>query len=162
MERMCDNQSVGVIISNNHGEIALLERGRYPWGFAPPSGHIDEHGSALYAAVNEVREEVGLQVRMQDLSITPIFGLPVANRCRRQGGDHHVWWVFRTSEFQGQLAGNVQETKQVTWADAIGLRALADRTKAYRAGRISRPEWQSRPGIEPVWADFLSELGYIK
>jgi len=71
MENLCDNKSVGVIVQNDGGDILLLHRARFPFGMAPPAGHIDDHGSPEQAAVTEVFEEVGLTLPI-DLSLIHI------------------------------------------------------------------------------------------
>jgi 8-oxo-dGTP pyrophosphatase MutT (NUDIX family) len=60
--KVCDNTSVGVIITNESGEYLMFDRNTFPPGTAPAAGHIDDHGSAEDAARAEVHEELGLHV----------------------------------------------------------------------------------------------------
>lgn len=160
--KKCDNTSVGVIISNRIGEILLLERAKFPFGIAAPAGHIDDHGSPQQAAVDEVQEEVGLVINSDDLQDTSINERRVENMCRRIGGDHHIWWVYETNKFAGELIPSADETKGARWYSLAEVQRLADRTRSYLAGEISEDEWQNKPGLEDLWLEFLLELGYVE
>lgn len=158
---ICDHKSVGVVIENDERRILLIQRGRYPIGFAPPAGHIDDHGSSVQAAVNETAEEVGLQLTPAALKITSIRARRVHNPCRRPGGSYHDWWVYHTTSFGGILRPSPNEVKIAGWYDRKQMQGLADRTQAYLAGRLPAAEWKVSPGLEPVWLRFLTELGYV-
>jgi len=157
----CDNMSVGVIIQSPEGEFALLKRARFPIGIAPPAGHIDEHGQPEQAAVTEVQEELGLVLAINGLRNTVIQDRRVNNQCRRPSGDHHKWWVYESNDYSGKLAPDVDETQGAGWYNPDQLQALADRTKAFQARQLSQDEWEVSPGLEEVWLDFLTELGYV-
>lgn len=150
-----------MIIENQAGEVAILLRGKFPPGYAPPAGHVDDHGSPRQAALDEVREEVGLLINDECLIETEIIDRRINNVCRREGGDHHHWTVFRASSFSGELSGDPRETRGAQWRGRSALQAMADRTKRYRNGQISAAEWQHNPGIEDVWLDLLIELNYV-
>ncbi len=162
MEKYCDNKSVGVVLVNEVGELALLERGRFPVGMAPPAGHIDTHGSPEQAAIDETYEEIGVMLAIDGLKRTVIHGRDVANVCRRVNGDHHEWTVYETRVNRVDLRPDDDETRGAAWYDRMSVQALAERTYAYRAGMISEQGWREQPGLEGVWADFLKELGYIE
>src|SRR3981081_8933 len=123
----CDHTSVGVIIENEQGEIALVQRARFAAGIAPPAGHIDDHGFPEQAAVDEVSEELGLTLAIEGLSRTVIQRRHVNNPCRRMGGDHHNWWIYKAANFEGNLLPNADETKGAGWYDNEQLQHLADR-----------------------------------
>ncbi len=161
MIKNCDNMSVGVIISNHEGELALLKRARFPVGIAPPAGHVDEHGTPEQAALEEVQEELGLIIAAFGLRKTIIQGRRVNNQCRRLGGDHHTWWIYEANDYTGELRPSPDETKGASWHDQSQLQQLADRTKQFRAGVLGAEEWEANPGLEEVWLDFFVELGYI-
>ena len=158
--KQCDNKSVGVLITNQKGEVALLKRAYFPVGIAPPAGHVDAFPSPVVAGVTEVKEEVGLTIPEDKLWITAINGRRVDNACRRTGGDHHVWWVFETSEFEGEITPDPDETQGAGWYTQAQIRALSERTNSFQKGEVSQAEWEANPGLEPVWVDFLAELGY--
>lgn len=162
-EIRCDHTSVGVIVRNEDGAIALLERARPPEGIAPAAGHIDSHGSPEQTAVDEVWEELGLRINPNDLRATTIAGRIVRNSCRRIGGDHHRWWVFEAVLAESQPMNPSQdETRSAAWYTPKACEALAARTRAYQTGRLTNERWRERPGLEPVWLGFLAELGYVR
>ncbi|MGH7196730.1 MAG: NUDIX hydrolase [Candidatus Saccharimonadales bacterium] len=158
----CDNKSVGVIVENEYSDVALLKRARFPVGMAFPSGHIDNHGSPEQTAVDEAREELGLVLAISGLRQTVIQGRHVNNPCRRPGGGHHEWWVFETSEFEGELQPSADEAKSAGWYSRAELQDLADRTRAFQADQIPQTDWEASPGLEEVWLDFLTELRYVE
>jgi hypothetical protein len=53
------------------------------------------------------------------------------------------------------------ETQGASWYNPDQLQALADRTKALQAGQIDQDDWATNPGLEEVWLDFFTELGYV-
>jgi 8-oxo-dGTP pyrophosphatase MutT (NUDIX family) len=60
MIEKCNNTSVGIIVWQE-GKILLIERKKFPFGFAPPAGHVDaDDASFEQAAKRELQEEVGL------------------------------------------------------------------------------------------------------
>jgi len=155
MER-CDNRSVGVIIANANDEILLLSRARYPYGLAAPAGHIDDHGSSEQAAIDEVREETGLIVPPN--SLVKIIGQRlVSNTCRRPGGDHHVWDVYQTPTFEGDMTASQSETLGANWYSPDALQLLADATR-----KLDREAQRGEQVLEPIWLDFFTELGIVK
>jgi 8-oxo-dGTP pyrophosphatase MutT (NUDIX family) len=158
----CDNKSVGVIIKNADGSFAFLERKLFPVGIAPPAGHVDDHGSFEQAAIDEVNEELGLVITRGNLRTTAINKRRINNPCRRIGGDHHVWSIYEVDQYKGELRPSPYETKGAGWYSARQLQELADRTKAFKAGKVTQSEWEADPGFEEVWLDFLTELGYAK
>lgn len=162
MEKYCDNRSVGVILTNDNDEMALLTRGRFPIGIAPPAGHVDGHGSLEQAAIDEVNEELGVLLAIDGLRRTAIADRHVENVCRRVGGDHHLWTVYEARVGSAvQLEPDPQETKGAKWYPPKTVRALAVRTRQYQLGGVNESEWAIRPGLEPVWVDFIEEVGYL-
>ena len=83
--KKCDHKSVGILVMRD-GKLLLIERKKPPFGFAPPAGHIDEHGGFEEAAINELKEEVGLDV----LSLKLAAEGRKENPCRR-GSAWHYW-----------------------------------------------------------------------
>jgi len=149
---VCDHKSVGMLIWNE-GKLLLIERRRPPYGFAPPAGHIDDHGSFEDAAKNEVKEEVGLDTK----SLKLLTEGRKENPCRREGGVWHYWKIFEVKT-DGKIVASPSETKQYGWYTKGQIQELAKRTESYVSKKISEPEWQSAPGIEPVWKEWFSEL----
>lgn len=155
METHCDHKSVGVVITNEKNEILLLDRARFPFGLAPPAGHVDEHGSLEQTAIDETSEEVGLVV--SDLQEV-ISERRVDNVCRRLGGDHHIWSVFLSRQFTGEVTPNIDETKGATWHSLEELQILADSTRQQRTVEHK----VGAQVLEPIWLGFFTELGLVK
>jgi 8-oxo-dGTP pyrophosphatase MutT (NUDIX family) len=162
MTKECDHKSVGVLLRNERNELALLERGRFPIGIAPPAGHVDDHGTPEQAAIEEVSEEVGVIVALDGLKRTAVRDRRVGNVCRRENGDHHVWNVYEAAVTYPVLHADPDETKGAAWYAMDAVQELAARTKAYQEGRISEQQWAENPGLEEVWLAFLTELGYVR
>lgn len=137
-------------------DILLIERGKSPFGFAPPAGHVDEHGSFEQAAKDEVREEVGLT----PLNLVLIREGRKENKCRREGGTWHYWKIYKV-EADGGIKRSEEETKQADWFPPDKINSLAQRTEKYLAGRVPEDEWQKSPGIEPVWCEWFKEIGIL-
>jgi hypothetical protein len=167
----CDNASVGVVIRDPGSDRWLMfERGRFPAGVAPVAGHVwDEHAAAdavpedayRAAARAEVAEELGLTV--VDLIDAGVGGWR-PNRCRRPGGRRgvgHHWRIYQAT-VTGDLAPSPDEARHPQWLSRGQLQQLADLTIAYAAGLVSDEDWTARPGIEPVWVDWLAQLGLIQ
>jgi len=66
-DNICDHTSVGMIIRKGEN-ILLIERRIFPFGFAPPAGHLD--GDTFdHSALRETEEEVGLKSKSSKLLI---------------------------------------------------------------------------------------------
>lgn len=165
-DKVCDHKSVGVLVKKD-GLILIIERRKFPAGFALPAGHLD--GDSFKAgAERELSEETGISAS----NLEHLFSIELPNPCRRQGGTHHQWQVFRAAEWQGELKRAKDETKSAEWASAERLRNLALRTEnfakkhniplsdltALTSALSADAEWQSSPGLEPVWYLFLKRL----
>lgn len=57
-------KSCGCIIINDNKVLLVYEKGRNFWGF--PKGHVEEGENELETAAREVKEEVGLEVEIDD------------------------------------------------------------------------------------------------
>jgi ADP-ribose pyrophosphatase YjhB (NUDIX family) len=151
----CDNKSVGMIIWRDDN-LLLEERMKIPFGFAIPSGHVDDHGSFEDAAKEETLEEVGLKVT--DLKL--IFEGRRENKCRRPGGSWHYWKLYETKA-EGEIVRSLDETKQAGWYTKDEVQKLAKKTDKYNRGLISEEEWQKNPGLEPDICAWLRKLSII-
>jgi ADP-ribose pyrophosphatase YjhB (NUDIX family) len=155
MSDVCDNKSVGMLVWKE-GSLLMIERKKYPFGFAPPAGHVDSDSSFESAAIRELLEETGLK--------TKNFQLLTEGRkdtsCRR-GGTWHYWKIYKM-KVEGDLIQNIHESKQIKWFSKNEMQKLARRTQQYIDGRISEEEWQASPGIEVVWYEWLTKLKIIK
>lgn len=151
----CDNTSVGMFIWKND-KLLLIERKKFPFGFAVPAGHVDNHGSFEDAAKEEVEEEVGLTVTKLKL----IKEGRRENVCRRPGGSWHYWKVYET-KVQGDLNPSQNETKKADWYAKDEIRDLAKKTESYNNREISKSDWEQSPGLEPNFYEMLKELNLI-
>lgn len=152
----CDHKSVGMLVWKNE-DILLIERKRFPFGFAAPAGHVDKDTSFEDAAKRELQEEVGLSVKNMKLLIEG----RKENICRREEGNWHYWKVYRIKVFEGNLTGDKDETKQAKFVSLDLLNELSEKTEAYKRGEISESDWEKSPGLEPVWYDWFKELKII-
>ena len=152
MPKVCDHTSVGMLIWRD-GRLLLIERKKGVLGFAPPAGHVDQHGSYEDAARQEVLEEVGLT--------TPSIELLIEGRkdnlCRREDGSWHYWKIYKV-EATGEIVRSEDETKQVGYYSPEELERLAQKTEAFKRGEIDSATWAASPGLEPVWYEWLQEL----
>ncbi|MEK7183693.1 MAG: NUDIX domain-containing protein [Patescibacteria group bacterium] len=155
MASQCDHTSVGMLIWRD-GKLLLIERKKGVLGFAPPAGHIDDHGSPEDAVRQEVLEEVGLTTTKIELLIEGRKD----NACRREGGSWHHWKIY-TVEASGEIARSESETKQAGFYSVAELRQLALKTEAFIRGEIDADTWAVAPGIEPVWYEWLRELKIV-
>jgi ADP-ribose pyrophosphatase YjhB (NUDIX family) len=155
----CNNTSVGVIVARDDPlRLLLIERRQFPYGFAPPAGHVDPGEDYPDAAVRELREEVGLVAT----DLWMVLRTRRDNRCRRPGGCHHEWQVYGATALGIPMRGDRGEVLSLLWADKGTLHALAAVTRHYLAGGISEDDWRRSPGLEPVWLDMLGELWWTR
>ncbi len=168
--KTCDHTSVGIIVRNPQGEIAVITRKNFPIAYALPAGHCDGD-SYQGAAIREAREEIGIEIRSQ----CQIFEADFSNPCRRDNGTHHTWQVFETEKWCGTpRAGS--DAYELIWLPKAGIESLASRTwriaLKYGFGGLEShahlvallnadPEWQEYPGLELVWCIMLTRIGII-
>lgn len=161
MAKLCDNLSVGVIVRNQTGNYALLERRKFPVGIAPIAGHVDDHGSLEQTALDEAHEELGVSLSLSDLIKTQIDDQRIDNACVRENGTFHKWTVYEATVSNQLLHPDQEETKGGDWYTPEIMQALADRTRAYERGEVPETDWEQSPGLEPVWVEHLTKLGHI-
>ena len=153
-DRECDHASVGILVKQED-KILLIERKRFPFGFALPAGHCDGDSYEI-AARRELEEEVGL--RAEELSI--ITEGKKGNLCRRKDGTWYYWKIYQ-AKVSGQLRLSKDETKQAGWYTKEQLQRLARKTEDYLSGNISEEDWRCSPGLEPIWYQWFKELEII-
>jgi ADP-ribose pyrophosphatase YjhB (NUDIX family) len=137
MKESCNHTSVGMIVERG-GKILLIERKVFPIVWAPPAGHVDEGESYEDAAVRELTEEVGLTATHSEL----VAEGRKENRCSRPDGTWHYWKIYKV-EAEGEVKRSKEETTQAGWYNKNEIKNLP------------------LPGLEPVWSDWLVELGII-
>ncbi len=165
-ELRCDNASVGVIARDTKGRILLIERKKFPFGWAPPSGHLDGKTFPV-ACFDEFEEETGLKVVGTPRPITPVNSRKHF-KCRR-GGEYHAWQIFEVN-WKGELKPSPSEVKNIRWFSQEEIEDLALITRWYLEREKLQQElsdsmertWQIDPGLEPVWYEFFKELKIIR
>jgi ADP-ribose pyrophosphatase YjhB (NUDIX family) len=153
--KICDHTSVGMIVWQED-KLLLIERGRPPYGFAPPAGHVDADILFQDSAKRELFEEVGLTTVNLELLVEG----RKENSCRREGGTWHYWKIYQV-ETTGEIKRSEDETKQARFVGREEILKLAERTKKYLNKEITDEEWENAPGIEPVWYDWFKKLKII-
>lgn len=161
----CNNTSVGIIVWGARGlayDLLILERRKYPPGFACPAGHVEPGEPFEDAARRELREETGILVE------TPLHLVAEGdrwNRCRRPNGAWHHWQVYEVTIAEDQratLEWNAAESKQIGWYSYTQARQLAARTEQYLGQMLSEEAWQANPGLEVVWYNWLIGLELLQ
>lgn len=154
--KLCDHQSVGVIVTDADERLLLLNRAKPPAGKAPIAGHVDEHGTPRNAAEAEAFEEAGLALT----SLVPAAEGQLPNVCRRPAShtkhDGHFWTIFEAMVDSPQVTFSADETHGGGWYTSRQVQELADQTIA------AIKNGYGLIGLEPVWVHWLGELGYIR
>jgi len=154
-DKVCDHTSVGMLVRDGD-KLLLIERRKGVLGFAAPAGHVDHDPSYEASAKRELEEEVGLELT----SLKLVLERDVNNACRRTDGTWHHWKVYEVTA-TGELKRSEEETKQAGWYSPAEVKVLADKTRRDKDGGISDNDWEQSPGLEPVWYDFLQDLGML-
>ena len=172
MPKPCDHTSVGIIIRNPAGHIAVIKRKNFPVAYALPAGHCDGD-DPIQAAKREAREEVNVGIEDERLVLTEEFGNP----CRRERGTHHAWWVFEPKECDIGAAEPGSDAKELIWLPESDIASLANRTwliaKKYGFRGFSShaalvdlltadPEWKAYLGLELVWCIILTRIKMVR
>lgn len=144
------------MIVRKDGKILLIERAKFPFGFAVPAGHVDGDSSFEVSARRELEEEVGLEA----ISLKLLAEGRKDNACRREDGTWHHWKIYET-EVKGELKRSEDETKRAGWYSEDEIQKLGEKTEKYEAQEISEQDWEDSPGLEPVMYEWFRELGII-
>lgn len=155
MSKVCDHTSVGMLVYQND-KILLIERAKFPFGFAMPAGHVDGDKTFEESAKRELQEEVGLEAKEMELIIEGRR----ENQCRRQDGTWHYWKIYKVVA-EGEIKRSLDETKQANWYFVDQIKDLALRTEKYLNKEISEEDWNKNPGLEPVMFEWFRDLKII-
>lgn len=155
MSKICDHTSVGMLVWKED-KLLLLERARFPFGFAIPAGHVDGDQTFEEAAIRELSEEVGLTANKVEL----ISEGRRENPCRREDGTWHYWKIYKINT-TGEIKRSEDETKKVGWYNVEEIKKLGERTAKYLNKEISDEEWEAKPGLEPIMYKWFQELKLI-
>lgn len=155
MPKICDHTSVGMMVWKDD-KLLLIERGKQPFGFAIPAGHVDGDKTFGEAALRELKEEVGLEGAKLEL----LAEERKENPCRREGGTWHHWKIYKV-QVTGSLQRSLEETKKAGWYTLAEIGQLGERTEKYLGGHISEQEWEKNPGLEVVMYHWFKQLKVI-
>ena len=155
MEKICDHTSVGMLVWKDD-KLLLIERAKFPFGFAIPAGHVDGDKTFEESAKRELQEEVGLETK----ELKFIAEERKENLCRREGGTWHYWKIYQMITM-GDIDRSKDETKQAGWYDKDQIKVLANKTQKYNNKEISEEEWNKNPGLEPIMYEWFKELKII-
>ncbi len=127
--------SVGAIIKKDD-KYLLVDRKKFPPGWACPAGHVDEGETPEQAMIREVEEETGLTVKKYKLIL---HEYSAENICSR-GVKGHDFFVYEITAWQGGVRLNKEEHLNISWFTAEEMKKLK---------------------LEPVWHDWLLKLHII-
>lgn len=108
--------AAAIILINENGQVLVDERRQdqiYPGYWEFPGGKIEEHEIPDHAAIREMREETGVDVK----TITPLTFIS------EDRGDYHVVvYVFTATEWSGEPSG--KEGQVIRWVNMEELETL--------------------------------------
>lgn len=111
--------SIYLIIKNGNGEVLLQRRQGtklWPGYLALPAGHIDEGENAYDAAIREAREELGIEIKVEDIVDT--F---VANRKNKSLPPYYDVY-FEVSKYVGEIIiAEPEKCSELVWCSPFNL-----------------------------------------
>jgi mutator protein MutT len=114
------HRSVGAIIKNDQGEILLIERAIFPFGWSCPSGHVDESENPEQGMEREILEETGIKVQKSRLLFNEFLDW---NKCSH-GVTGHKWFLYEALEWTGKIKIEKSEVKNINWVAISELKKL--------------------------------------
>ncbi len=114
------HKTVGAIIKNKKGEILMIDRAYFPFGWACPAGHADEGETTAQTLIREVKEESNLDIKKFKLLFHEYIPW---NECV-QGVVGHDWYLYEVEDWVGEIAGDKQETKGIGWYSMEDIKNL--------------------------------------
>jgi len=119
MDREKFLSAIYLIIKNENGEVLLQRRqgtNLWPGYLALPAGHIDEGENAYEAAIREAKEELGIEINIDD--ITDTF---VVNRKNKSLPPYYDVY-FEVDKYQGNIKiAEPKKCSQLLWANMSDL-----------------------------------------
>jgi 8-oxo-dGTP pyrophosphatase MutT (NUDIX family) len=142
--------AVVVPIVNRREELLLLESQRRPGWWEPVNGAVDDGETLLEAALREVREEAGSDLRVRPLGVVHASTFAYDARVRRMISVVYVM----AHEGGAAVAGNDMRGSRIRWttADAIesdGLRLIPPLDQAWLRQRTMElfRLWEPEPAV---------------
>jgi len=102
--------SAGVIVECN-GKYLLLDRKNPPPGFACPAGHVDEGEEPKTAAIREVSEETGIELKDVEFICEEEISW---NYCK-SGTEIHYWYLYKANVVSEDFIFYKEEAKSLAW-----------------------------------------------
>lgn len=99
---------VKVVVSNDDGEVLLVKQS-YQSYWSLPGGGVESGESSRKAAIREVREETGIDIRDDQISLFSVYFSK-----REHKSDHILLFVARVSNQRPTLAS--AEISEICWA----------------------------------------------
>lgn len=111
--------SIYLIIKNENGDVLLQRRQGtklWPGYLALPAGHIDEGENAYEAAIREAREELGIEIQVED-----IIDTFVANRKNKSLPPYYDVY-FEISKYVGEIRiAEPEKCSELVWSNPANL-----------------------------------------
>lgn len=111
--------SVGAIIKDKN-KILMMDRAKFPYGWAFPAGHVDKSEGPEQALTREIKEETNLTIKKCKLLFHQFLDW---NKCVR-GIVGHDWYLYEILEWQGRIKKQDQEAKQMKWINIKDIKKL--------------------------------------
>lgn len=102
-----------MVEDKNTGKVLVQERQKSWTGLSFPGGHVEPFESIVDSAIREVKEETGLEIKN-------LRQCGVIHWVHKTRGDRYIVFLFKTSDFSGELISETDEGK-VFW---IGIDEL--------------------------------------
>lgn len=116
------------VIFRKNGKVAFLKRQNTDWmngRYGLPAGKVEPEESPLQAAIRETKEEVGIDLKPQDLK--HLLTAYRTNYADEDNDDEHSLWldiIFEAMHWQGELQNAEPEKhSQLAWLDPDNLPA---------------------------------------
>ena len=156
IEKNCDNKMVGMIVWKDK-KLLLIQNKNAPFGFGPPTSHVDSNPSFEATALQQITAQLGVTAANLQLLTE---GKKQDSCDRKNSDDGHYWKIYKM-KVSGEAVYN-DETKNIVWYSKKQMQHLARRTQLLLEKRITDEEWKQSPGIIPSWYEWLQKLHIIK
>lgn len=105
-----------MILDKTANRVLVQERVKEPCGITFPGGHVEKGESFIGAAIREVKEETGLEVKN-------LKACGVVHWCNKSSDERYLAFLYKTSDYKGKLTESTKEGS-VFWVDIDSLNKL--------------------------------------
>lgn len=106
--------AVHLFLINGEKQILLLRRYRTGWqdgNYSVPAGHIEEGEPATRTMIREAKEETGIKIRPEDLTLCGFM-----HRRKKEEREERVDFFFITNKWQGKIEiGEPNKCDDLRW-----------------------------------------------